>query len=172
MRPALLKDQFSLILGAAVAETATLLLLSGTGRGGNSVRTWYKRYGVGAYAIDVLTMVLCVCLGKEVVVSLLKTKETDPSFLPLLCATSVGIQIGHDLLFGAWLRGYKGGSPIFQLFKEYASEVGTKIVLTDAAMILCTCLVSYLASKRIGYGPGLASFSLSAYVSLLVVYSF
>jgi len=167
-----MRPELSLLLGGVVAELATLFLLYQTGRGGKAVRTWYKRYGVGAYAIDILSAVFCVCVAREIVLSLLKKKEDDPSFFLLLCSVSVAIQMAHDLLFGAWLRGYEGDSPILLLFKEYASEVGATILVADALIILCTCLVFHLSSSGMGHGPGLAAFSLSAYTSLLLVHSF
>jgi hypothetical protein len=50
------------------------------------------------------------------------------------------LQITHDLLFGLMVSRYQGNSPFIGVFKQYVKEIGTRILLVDACMMISTVL--------------------------------
>jgi hypothetical protein len=102
----------------------------------NTLTQWYREFGIGAVLADVLVLVLVVWLAHFL--------YQGNIFIVALIA--VGIQLIHDLLFGAFIQQYQGKSPILNVFKGYAKEHGTNILIADAMMILSTVLFERIFS--------------------------
>jgi len=97
---------------------------------------WYRQFGIGAVIADVLVLVLVVWFAHFLY----------QGNLFVLACIAVGIQLVHDLLFGAFIQRYHGRSPILNVFKEYAKEHGASILLADAAMVVSTVLFEHIFS--------------------------
>ena len=104
-----------------------------------SLTQWYRQFGIGAVIADVLVLVLVVWFAHFLY----------QGNLFVLACIAVGIQLIHDLLFGAFIQQYHGRSPILNVFKEYAKEHGARILLADAAMILSTVLFERFMNHKI-----------------------
>ena len=96
---------------------------------------WYREFGIGAVIADVLVLVLVVWLAHLYQGNLFVT-----------ACIAVGIQLTHDLLFGAFIQQYQGKSPIFHVFKEYAKEHGAYILVADAMLVLSTVVLEQVFS--------------------------
>uniref|UniRef100_A0A6C0HZ82 Uncharacterized protein n=1 Tax=viral metagenome TaxID=1070528 RepID=A0A6C0HZ82_9ZZZZ len=59
---------------------------------------------------------------------------------------AVGIQLTHDLLFGAFIQQYQGNSRILNVFKGYVKEHGAYILVADAMMVISTVLLKHIFS--------------------------
>jgi hypothetical protein len=57
------------------------------------------------------------------------------------------VQLTHDLIFAFLVNQYQGNSPFIGVFKQYIKEIGARILLVDAAMMLSTVLLYQLFSK-------------------------
>jgi hypothetical protein len=129
---------------------------------GKYIREWYKQFTIGAYAMDIATII-----GGAYISTLL----TPNFYLQLLYVVIVGLI--HDTSFGTFLNSINTkSSKVLELFKNYARELGAKILLWDALMLVSTLLVSnfllnYFSQNNIFF-IGLVFF----YIGLLMVYSF
>ena len=56
------------------------------------------------------------------------------------------VQLIHDLLFGFFVIRYQGNSRILNVFKKYVNEIGARILLIDASMMISTVLLQNLFS--------------------------
>ena len=122
----------------------TLLLTTFTSK---TLTQWYRQFGIGAVIADALVLVLVVWLAHFLY----------QGNLFITAAIAVGLQMTHDLLFGAFVTQYHGKSPILNVFKEYAKEHGVSILLADATMIVSTVLFKHLFSMM-GYNEILSIF--------------
>lgn len=98
-----------------------------------SLDKWYAEFGIVAAGTDVLIIVLGIALSKLIFPGI--------HGWPLI-QVAVLIQIVHDILFyGLIVAIPSGHNKILDLFKQYASEGGWKILAADAAMIAGTVLL-------------------------------
>lgn len=102
----------------------------------NTLTHWYREFGIGAVLADVLVLVLVVWLAHFLY----------QGNLFIVAFIAVGIQLTHDLLFGAFIQQYQGKSPILNVFKGYAKEHGATILLADATMIVSTVIFERIFS--------------------------
>lgn len=123
-------------MNAALVTDLVVIALSLTVFKSKTLTQWYREFGIGAVLADVLALVLVVWLAHFLY----------QGNLVILAMIAVGIQLTHDILFGAFIQQYHGTSPIFNVFKEYAKEHGASILLADACMILSTVILEQVFS--------------------------
>lgn len=150
-----------IVVGALVVDTLTSFVLITTKRGGKCVREWYRSFGIGAYVMDVLSIIICTSIAIRLLPK-----------APLLqqIALAVSIQLSHDMLFGLALRSFSRG-PVLTLFKRYGEEVKFKILFVDAFMVASTLLLAH-AMRRMDRRDAILIGVIAAYVGLLVTYSY
>ena len=85
-------DILPIVAGALVVDTVTSLFLLTAKRGGKCVREWYQSFRIGAYTMDVLSLMI----GTFIAVRLL---PNAPLWQQI--ALVVLIQLFHDITFGA-----------------------------------------------------------------------
>jgi hypothetical protein len=118
------------LLNAALLTELVVIALTIYVFKSKTLTQWYRDFGIGAVIADVLILVLVVWLAHLFQGNILVT-----------ACIAVGIQLTHDLLFGAFIQQYHGTSRIFNVFKGYAKEHGAYILAADAAMILSTVVL-------------------------------
>ena len=108
-----------------------------------SLNEWYNKFGLLAVVADVLSIVIGIILARFIY-PFLFTKYSLILFLILICF----IQVIHDVLFYLFFTGIpRNKSAILDVFKDYANEVGIKILFVDGLMMVSTVLLaSYLAT--------------------------
>jgi hypothetical protein len=77
----------------------------------------------------------------------------------------------HDTAFGLFVNKVRSDSKILNLFKNYANELGPRILIVDAFMLVTTLLFSNYFYKL----PNILITFLSiitSYIGLLMIYSF
>ena len=122
LNAALLTDLIVIFLSFSVLKTPSLTL-------------WYKSFGIGAVISDVLILVLGVLLA-TFIYPYLFSKYNLLYFIGVVLL----VQMTHDLLFGFFVSRYQGNSPFIGVFKKYVKEIGARILLVDAAMMISTVL--------------------------------
>ena len=122
LNAALLTDLIVIALSFSVLKTPSLTL-------------WYKSFGIGAVISDVLILVLGVLLA-TFIYPYLFSKYNLLYFIGVVLL----VQMTHDLLFGFFVSRYQGNSPFIGVFKKYVKEIGARILLVDAAMMISTVL--------------------------------
>ena len=107
------------------------------------INIWYNKFGLLAVVADVLSIVIGIILARFIY-PFLFTKYSLILFLILICF----IQVIHDVLFYLFFTGIpRNKSAILDVFKDYANEVGIKILFVDGLMMVSTVLLaSYLAT--------------------------
>ena len=152
----------TLAVGAIIIEHLTLILIYFTALTRRTIRQWYNEFTIGAYTMDIAT----IMIG-----SYLATLLTPNLYLQLLCVAIIGVV--HDTSFGFFINSINTkSSKVLEFLKKYAKEYGAKILVVDALMLISTLIVSnilinYVSSANIAFLGVLFS-----YVSLLFVYSF
>jgi len=152
----------TLAVGAIVVETIGLILIYYTALTRKTIRQWYNEFTLGAYTIDITSVIIGTYLA---------TLLTPNLYLQLLCVAIIGVI--HDTSFGSFINSINTkSSKILEFFKKYAKEYGAKILVVDALILVSTLtvsniLINYVSSANIAFLGVLFS-----YVSLLFVYSF
>jgi len=124
------------LLNAALLTELVVIALAIYVFKSKTLTQWYRQFGIGAVIADVLVLVLVVWLAHFFY----------QGNLFVTACLAVGIQIIHDLLFGAFLQQYQGTSPIFNLFKGYTKENGAYILVADAMLVLSTVVLEQFFS--------------------------
>jgi hypothetical protein len=138
-----MKINFISLLNGALATDLIVISLALAGYlNSNSLMIWYKRFGLGAVIADVLILVIGFIIAFYIYNYFFKTYNIFYFILILIL-----VQITHDVLFALFINNYKGNSPFINVFKLYAKEVGYKILIVDALMLISTVLIEkYLSS--------------------------
>ena len=152
----------TLAIGAIIVESIGLILIYFTALTRKTIRQWYKQFTLGAYAMDITSVLIGTYLA---------TLFTPNFYLQLLYVVIIGVI--HDTSFGFFINSINTkSSNILEFFKKYAKEYGKKILFVDALILVSTLLVSnYLVitfSQNNIYFIGI----LFIYIGLLFVYSF
>jgi hypothetical protein len=124
------------LLNAALVTDLVVIVLAIYAFKSKTLTQWYREFGIGAVMADVLILVLVVWLAHFFY----------QGNIFITACIAVGLQLTHDLLFGAFLQQYHGTSPIFNVFKGYIKEHGAIILVADAMMILSAVVLEQVFS--------------------------
>lgn len=144
------------IFNAALLTDLIVIFMSNMGYiTSRTLKEWYKSYGLSAIIADVLS----ICIGIIAARFIYSTLFTSYNIL-LFMVIAVCFQLFHDLLFAQFFYSVKRGkNQMLDTFKDYAKEMGAKILLADAQMIISTILL----------GSFFASWNTNSNIILLVV---
>lgn len=134
-------DFLSLVIGALVVDT----IIIGMNYGriifvSEQLTRWYTTCRTSAMVMDTLIIVLYATFGLRIARSFHDSVGTD-----LACI--VGVQLLGDLLFYCFFQSVPRGARVFDIFKDYASEVGAHALWADAVMMVGT----YVVARAISY---------------------
>lgn len=105
-----------------------------------SLKKWYHEIGLSGVLADVLSIIIGVVIARFFY-SFLFSKFNILFF----AAFAVLIQVFHDVSFYYLFKNIqRGNSQILDIFKDYANELGTTILIADASMIVSTVLLASL----------------------------
>jgi len=103
-----------------------------------ALNEWYKRFGFLAVLADVLSIVIGIIISR-LIYSWLFKDYVLVYFLILTCI----IQLLHDITFAKIFYSVpRKRSEILDVFKDYANEVGKKILYADGLMMISTVLLA------------------------------
>jgi accessory gene regulator protein AgrB len=151
----------SLVFSAILVDTLIGYYLLLSNRGGKYIREWYNQFTIGAYLMDVLSIVVGTFLA---------TKISSNIYYQILAVVIIGLI--HDTTFGYFINKIQSESKIINLFKNYANENGINILIVDAIMLVATLLFSNYFYKL--YPSVIISFLsiITTYIGLFMIYSF
>ena len=150
-----------LIVSAIIVDTVIGYYLLITNKGGRYIKEWYKMFTIGAYSMDILSIVFATYI------SVLLTDNIYKQLLLVIC-----IGLVHDITFGYFVKNSKTKSKIINLFKNYANELGITILIVDSLMLISTLLLAYFMKKYLERDVILLIGIIVFYIGLLMVYSF
>lgn len=158
-------DFLSLLIGALVIDTIIIgmnyyrvIFIS------DQLTRWYTTCRTSAMAMDTLIIVIYATLGMRLARFL---DKNDSILIDLACI--VGVQIAGDLLFYVLFQALPRGALVFDIFKDYAAEVGTHALWADALMMVGTYFVARSIAHR-SMDTKLLSLIGIAYVSQYVLF--
>jgi hypothetical protein len=119
---------------------------------GRNLNRWYDLFGLNAVIADVLIIVLGFVIARYLYKYVIAPKFLNNRWSPLaFTGTVVGTQLIHDLLFYFLViqQVPRGHNVMMDVFKDYASTAGAKILGGDALMMVgSTLLAIVLKSQR------------------------
>jgi hypothetical protein len=144
------------IFNAALITDMFVILLTIVGYiKSKTLKEWYNKYTLAAVLADVLSIFIIIILARFLFTTFFSKYNI---FLFILVA--VLFQLFHDLSFYQLFKSVpRGKSQMLDTFKDYAKEMGAKILLADAQMIISTILI----------GTFLANFSFNTNFVVLIV---
>jgi hypothetical protein len=151
----------SLVFSAILVDTVIGYYLLLSNRGGKYIREWYNQFTIGAYLMDVLSIVIGTFLA---------TKISNDIYYQILAVVIIGLI--HDTTFGYFVNKIQSESKIINLFKNYANENGINILIVDAFMLVATILFSNYFYKLFPTAIILFLSIITTYIGLFMIYSF
>ena len=155
------------IFNAALITDLIVIFLSNKGFiQSKTLKEWYKLYGLSAVIADVFSIFIGIIVARFIYSALFGSYN-----LLLFILVAVGFQLFHDLLFAQFFNAIKRGkSQILDTFKDYAKEMGAKILLADAQMIISTILLGSLFAS-LNMNTNIIIFIVFVYIMPYLLYS-
>jgi hypothetical protein len=121
------------ILNAALATDLVVLAMVVFGFiQTKSLKQWYNDIGISAVLADVLSIVIGVTIA-----TFLYPFFFQQFHVLYLAILSVLVQLTHDTLFAIAFNSVpRGKSHVMDIFQDYGKELGTTILMADAAMMV------------------------------------
>jgi len=152
----------TLFTASIIVDTIMGYLLLFNKNGGKSVRQWYKELTIGAYVMDIASIIIGTYLA---------TLLSTDFYMQLFYTAIIGLI--HDISFFIFLNNINTkSSKVLEIFKNYGNENGKIILVIDALMLISTLFVSnYLLNNFLNANIIFLGV-LSSYIGLLMIYSF
>jgi hypothetical protein len=151
----------SLTLSAIVVDTIVGYYLLLSSRGGTYIKEWYKQFNIGAYVMDILSIIIGTYSA---------TLFSNNIYSQIVATVIVGLI--HDISFGIFVNKIKTKSKVITLFKNYANELGSTILIVDALMLISTLLFSVYFKTHFNNDSMIFLSVIVFYLGLLMIYSF
>ena len=117
---------------------------------GKFINIWYNRFKLSAVAADILIVLIGFGITRYIYSEWAYDKY---GWNPLyFTGMAVAVQVIHDILFyiGVIRNLQPGQNSMIDLFKEYSSAGGLKVVAADSAMMIATSLGAMLLKSASG----------------------
>jgi len=138
-------DYLAILNGSLIADVIIILMVFFGFFKSKFLKKWYLKLNVFAVVADVLILVIGAILTRYFYPMIFK-EWSILKFTGLF----VIIQIIHDVLFYIFFEKIvpRGSNVVFDMFKEYAKEVGGGAILGDSFMVVLTALFSSLLASQ------------------------
>jgi len=131
-------DYFPIISAAMIVDMVGIILLKTGVIKSKYLEKWYATYGFAAGLADVLSIVIVIIVARFLYFKIF-TKEN----LLYLIGLTVLVQWIHDILFYLLFRSIpRDVSGIMDTFKDYANELGYRILVADSLIMISTILLA------------------------------
>ena len=132
-----IRDWIYIFLGILVTEVILLFLVRFFPEFfGKFLNVWYNRFKLSAVLADVFVIGLAIGVSRYVYTEFIYPKhDWSPLYFTGL---TVVVQVLHDILFymGVIQQVPKGQNAMIDVFKEYASSVGSRAILGDSVLMI------------------------------------
>jgi hypothetical protein len=151
----------SLAFSAILVDTIIGYYLLLSNRGGKYIKEWYNTFTIGAYVMDILSIIIGTYLA---------TLFSNNIYYQVLTVVIIGLV--HDISFGIFVNKIESKSKILNLFKNYSNELGSIILIVDALMLVSTLLLSTYSYKLLSNISITFLSVVTSYIGLFMIYSF
>ena len=140
------KDYLPLLSGVLITDLFVILLLNMKLLNSQVLRKWYSEYNLSAVIADVLIILIGLIIARAIYYYIF-----DNFSILKFILVAVVVQIIHDILFYILFKNVpRGMNRMLDTFKDYASEVSYKAILSDSGMMVMAAIIaSYLAGESL-----------------------
>lgn len=138
-------DYLPLLNGILITDLFVILLLNMNLIKSQVLKKWYEQYNLSAVIADVLIIFIGLIIVRAIYYYIF-----DEFSIIKFVFLAVVVQMVHDILFYIFFKNVpRGSNKMLDTFKDYASEVSFKAILSDSGMMIMASLIgSYFASKN------------------------
>jgi len=139
-------DLFYIITSVLIIDII-VIIIARNNKLGTQINIWYNKFGISAVLLDVLIIVIGFIITRFIFT------HFNITFNPTLFITvAVAVQLIHDYLF--YILAIKptnyGTNQLMDVYKNYAVENGSSILLADSLMVIGSgILAMYLKSNNL-----------------------
>ena len=110
------------------------------------LRKWYSQYNLSAVIADVLIILIGLIIARAIYYYIF-----DNFSILKFILVAILVQVIHDILFYVLFKNVpRGMNRMLDTFKDYASEVSYKAILSDSGMMVMAAIIaSYLAGESL-----------------------
>jgi uncharacterized protein YacL len=138
-------DLLYIITAVVIVDMIIILIARDTTFLGKTINEWYDKFGITAVILDVLIIVIGFIITRY------SFSFFNLEFSPLLfIGIALIVQIIHDILLYQFviLPYPTGNNKVIDIYKKYADEDGSKIIIADSTMMIFSALIAmYLKDK-------------------------
>ncbi len=140
------KDYLPLLSGVLITDLFVILLLNTKLINSQVLRKWYSQYNLSAVIADVLIILIGLIIARAIYYYIF-----DNFSILKFILVAVVVQVIHDILFYILFKNVpRGMNRMLDTFKDYASEVSYKAILSDSGMMVMAAIIaSYLAGESL-----------------------
>jgi hypothetical protein len=140
------KDYLPLLNGVLITDMFVILLLNMKLINSQVLRKWYSQYNLSAVIADVLIILIGLIIARAIYYYIF-----DNFSILKFILVAILVQVIHDILFYVLFKNVpRGMNRMLDTFKDYASEVSYKAILSDSGMMVMAAIIaSYLAGESL-----------------------
>ena len=140
------KDYLPLLNGVLITDLFVILLLNMKLINSQVLRKWYSQYNLSAVIADVLIILIGLIIARAIYYYIF-----DNFSILKFILVAILVQVIHDILFYVLFKNVpRGMNRMLDTFKDYASEVSYKAILSDSGMMVMAAIIaSYLAGESL-----------------------
>ena len=159
-------DYLAILNGSLIADVIIILMVFFGFFKSKFLKEWYLKVNFFAVVADVLILVIGAILTRYFYPMIFK-EWSIVKFTGLF----VIIQVIHDILFYLFFDKIvpRGSNVVFDMFKDYAKEVGGGAILGDSFMVVMTALLSSLLASQ-SLNTNIIILILASYILPYVIY--
>ena len=140
------KDYLPLLNGVLITDLFVILLLNMKLINSQVLRKWYSQYNLSEVIADVLIILIGLIITRAIYYYIF-----DNFSILKFILLAIVVQVIHDILFYILFKNVpRGMNRMLDTFKDYASEVSYKAILSDSGMMVMAAIIaSYLAGESL-----------------------
>jgi hypothetical protein len=131
-------DMIPIFLAVTIIDFIVILIAKYTGFFRNQINVWYDKLGMTAVLLDIFIIVIGLLITRWIFT------KYNIEFTPIkFIIVALLVQIVHDIsLYKLFIENHTGGNVVLDIYKSYAIENGTDIILADSAMVIGSCILA------------------------------
>jgi hypothetical protein len=137
-------DYLSMLNGTLITELIVFIYIILNNKRSKNVKLWYNKFSISAVICDILS----VFIG-FIIVRYLYTQIFNSFNIIYFILLGIGFQLTHDILFYYFFKNIEyGKNSMLDVFKDYAKEMGIKILFYDSILVISTVLFASLFAYK------------------------
>jgi uncharacterized protein YacL len=160
-------DYIQILTAVCIVEFIVIFIARKTDIFGKQLNIWYDKLGMTAVLLDVFISIIGLIITRYIF-HFYKI-EYKPEYFILI---ALAVQLIHDVILYLLfiVPSKRGDNLIMDIYKDYANENGSYILLADSSMILSSCLIA-MVLKNMDLSNSISLLILVIYLIPYLVYS-